>query len=136
MPWRELYLEYSSPAIVTKKYGLLNSRARGRKHKRWKNLPKAFISTNVIPFFLTILNRGEQALIKHGFISFYPNESQVTVIFFRRFFFHLMKTLSPSFQSPFTKEHSRDIKVSLNEEVFLKSINTKRTMRRDPLILS
>lgn len=96
----------------------------------------AFISTNFVPFFLIVLNRGEQTLIKQGFISFYPNESQDMVIFFLRFFFHLMKTLSPSFQSHFTKEHSRDIKVSLNEEVFLKLINNKRTMKRDPLILS
>lgn len=37
-----------------------------------------------------------------------------------------MKTLSVSFQSHFTKEHSRDIKVSLNYKVFLKSINNKK----------
>lgn len=56
---------------------------------------------------------GKQTLIKQSVISFYYNESKVSYIF-TKIFPHLMKTLSVSFQSHFTKEHSRDIKVSLN----------------------
>lgn len=117
------------------RYGLLNSKKR-RKKVSMLRLFRAFISTNSSPLFpLQFWTEGKQTLIKQSFISFYSNENQLTVIFFPKIFLHLMKTLSPSFQSHFTKEYSRDIKVSLNSKVFLKSINNKRTMKREALMV-